>query len=82
MLLHLGWMYVSSNLEKVRLALGYSSGILTENIERKPGPEEALRCLEAPLVPPNISIGLVKNIASPYKPYATYPVIYINTAGP
>lgn len=78
---HLGWMYGSANLEKIILALGYSSWILTDNVEHKPGPEEAFVCLEARLLSPNISAGLIKTIASPYKPHGTYLVIYINTAG-
>lgn len=76
-----GWLYGSSKLEKIILALGYNSWILMDNIEREPGPEEALVCLEARLVSLNISTGLIKNIASLYEPYDTYRVIYINTAG-
>lgn len=73
-------MYGSSNLEKIILALGYN-WILTDNIEHKPGPEEAVMCLEARLVSPDTSYGLIKDIASPYKPCDTYLVICINTAG-
>lgn len=80
-ILHLGWIYGSSNLEKMILALGYRSWVLTDNIEHEPGPEEMLVCLEAALVSPNISAGLIKNITFPYKCYDTYLVIYINKAG-
>lgn len=33
-----GWLYGSSKLEKIILALGYNSWILMDNIEREPGP--------------------------------------------